>query len=293
MFRGLDAGAPWSLRFPPSEGINCYALLSGECWLVVEGVPDAVRVTAGDCVLLPKGRSFRLASDTDLPPIDAVAFISSALEGGVATLNGGGDCFGMGGYIRFDGLNAEILLGMLPPIVHLKRESDKAALRWCLDRLMLELREPQPGGMLIAEHLSHLLLVQALRAHLTETAIVEVGWLFALADEPIGDAIQAMHDDPARRWTLQALAEQAGMSRSSFALRFKQKVGASPLDYLTRWRMMLAADRLANSRIPVALIALALGYESENAFSTAFKRVMGCSPRRYTGVSPPVPRFAG
>jgi AraC-like DNA-binding protein len=108
-----------------------------------------------------------------------------------------------------------------------------------------------------------------------------VGWLFALTDRQIGTAIAAMHEDPAHGWTLQALAERAGMSRSTFALKFKAMVGASPMDYLTRWRMLLAGDRLASSSDPVSVIALSLGYESESAFSTAFKRVMGCAPRQY------------
>jgi AraC-like DNA-binding protein len=91
-----------------------------------------------------------------------------------------------------------------------------------------------------------------------------------------------MHAEPAHPWTLQDLAERAGMSRSSFALKFKETVGKSPMDYLTRWRMLLAGDRLAHSNDPVSVIALSLGYESESAFSTAFKRVMGCSPRQYS-----------
>jgi AraC-like DNA-binding protein len=109
-----------------------------------------------------------------------------------------------------------------------------------------------------------------------------VGWLFALADKQIGAAISAMHDDPARRWTVQALAKRAGMSRSTFAVKFKQTVGASPMEYLTRWRMLLAGDRLTNSSESISVIAPSLGYESESAFSTAFKRVMGCSPRQYS-----------
>jgi AraC-like DNA-binding protein len=90
-----------------------------------------------------------------------------------------------------------------------------------------------------------------------------------------------MHDNPARRWTLAALAERVGMSRSTFAQKFKQTVGDSPMEYLTRWRMFIAGDRLTNSNEPVSTIALSLGYESESAFSTAFKRVVGCSPRQY------------
>ncbi len=97
----------------------------------------------------------------------------------------------------------------------------------------------------------------------------------------MGAAINAMHDDPAHRWTLQSLAERAGMSRTTFILKFKETVGTSPMDYLTRWRMLVAGDRLANSTDPISLIARSLGYESESAFSTAFKRTMGCSPRQY------------
>jgi AraC-like DNA-binding protein len=109
-----------------------------------------------------------------------------------------------------------------------------------------------------------------------------VGWLFALADPQMSDAIHSMHDDPAHPWILQELAERVGMSRSSFARRFKETVGATPIDYLTRWRMLLAGDRLTNSSDPISVISQSLGYESESAFGTAFKRVMGCSPRRYS-----------
>ena len=189
--------------------------------------------------------------------------------------------FIVGGHFVLDGRHADILLGMLPPIVHIRKESDKAALRWSLDRMMEELREPQPGGFLVAQHLAHMMLVQALRLHLAEGIEGGVGWLFALADKQMSAAMTAMHEDPAHRWTLQGLAERAGMSRTTFALKFKETVGASPMDYLTRWRMLLAGDRLTSSADPVSVIALSLGYESESAFSTAFKRVMGCSPRQY------------
>ncbi|TIS54653.1 MAG: helix-turn-helix transcriptional regulator, partial [Mesorhizobium sp.] len=139
----------------------------------------------------------------------------------------------------------------------------------------------QPGGFLVAQHLSHMMLVQALRLHMAEGPNGGVGWLFALADKQMGAAIGAMHEDPAHRWTLQELAERAGMSRSNFALKFKEMVGTSAMEYLTRWRMLLAGERLANSSEHTSVIALSLGYESESAFSTAFKRVMGASPRQY------------
>ncbi len=278
---GLDAGGDWSIQFPRHEGIKCYAAVSGQCWLAVEGVPEPVRLKAGDCFLLPGGRPFRLASDLALTPADVATVYAAARNGGVVTFNGGGGFFLAGTHFLLGGEHAGILLGVLPPIVHIRKEADQAILRWSMERMRQELREPQPGSFLVAQQLATMMLVQALRLHLSERASGAVGWLFALADKRMGAAIGAMHEDPVHRWTLQALAACAGMSRSSFALKFKATVGVSPLEYLTRWRMLLAGDRLGNSSDPVSVIALSLGYESESAFSTAFKRVMGCSPRRY------------
>jgi AraC-like DNA-binding protein len=280
--RGFDVGGEWSVQFPRHEGIKCYAIVFGQCWLGIDGLAEPVRLEAGDCFLLPRGRPFRMASDLALPPVDAVAQLSSAVQdGAIATFNGGGDCCVIGGHFAFTG-SAAILLASLPPIIHIRKDADKAALRWSLDRMMQELREPQPGGALVAQHLAYMMLIQALRLHLAEGPRGGVGWLFALADKQIGAAITAMHADPAHRWTLRALASRAGMSRSTFAEKFKERVGASPMEYLTRWRMLLAGDRLATSADPIAAIAASLGYESESAFSTAFKRVMASSPRQYT-----------
>lgn len=281
--RGFDVGGELSIRFGPHDGIKCYAVVSGECWLSVEGVPDAVHLAAGDCFLLPHGRPFRLATDLTLTPVDALTILATATrQGGIALINGGGTCCIVGGHFAFSGNHAGMLLGILPPIVHLEKESDKAAMRWSLERMREELLDPQPGASLVAQHLAHMMLVQALRLHLAEGSRGGVGWLFALADKQMATAITAMHESPGDRWTLPKLAERVGMSRSSFALKFKETVGASPMEYLTRWRMLLAGDRLANSGDPISVIALSLGYESESAFSTAFKRVMGSSPRQYS-----------
>ena len=279
---GVDAGGDWAVQFPEHEGIKCYAVVSGQCWLAVDDVAEPVRLQAGDCFILPRGRPFRLASALDVEPVDFRAVYHPQSRGAIRTFNGGGACLIVGGYFILSGDHANLLLKMLPSIVHLQTEPERQALRWSIDRMMQELRLDQPGSTLMAQHLAYTMLIQALRLHLAEGMKGGVGWLFALADSQMSASIRAMHDDPAHRWTLQRLAEHAGMSRSVFALRFKEKVGLSPMEYLTRWRMMLAADRLMESRDPVSAIALSLGYESESAFSTAFKREMGCSPRQYS-----------
>ena len=283
MAGGFDVGGELSVRFGQHDGVKCYAVVSGQCWLSVDGVPEAVRLGTGDCFLLPHGRPFRLATDLALAPVDALTLLATATrQGGISLIHGGGGCCIVGGYFAFAGHHAGILLEVLPPIVHLQKESDKAAMRWSLERMRQELLDQQPGGSLVAQHLAHMMLVQALRLHLTDGVNGGVGWLFALADKQMSAAITAMHDSPGHRWTLQELGERVGMSRSIFAQRFKATVGASPMEYLTRWRMLLAGDRLANSSDPLSVIALSLGYESESAFGTAFKRVMGCSPRQYS-----------
>jgi AraC-like DNA-binding protein len=279
---GFDAGGAWSIQFPDQQRrIKCYAVISGGCWLSVKSVLDPVRLETGDCFVLPSGQPFRLASDMTLPPVDAGTIFPPARPGGVVSYNGGGDFFIVGSRFAVSGNHADILLEMLPAIVHIRKESDQAALRWSVERMMQELREQQPGGSLVAEHLAHMMLIQALRLHLAEPLKGGMGWLAALADKQIRLAINAIHEDPAYRWTLQELAEHAGMSRSTFALKFRETAGETPMAYLTRWRMLLAGDRLESSSNRISTIALSLGYESESAFSTAFKRVMGCAPRQY------------
>ena len=195
-----------------------------------------------------------------------------------------GTCFIAGGHFALSGEPAEMILKSLTPIVHIRHESDKAAMRSSIERMREELRDAQPGASLIAQHLAHTMLIQALRLHLADTAHAGQGWLFALSDKHMSAAIASMHEAPGYNWTLQSLAERVGMSRSVFALRFRERVGTTPMEYLANWRMLLAADRLRNSSDGLAAIAQTLGYESESAFGKAFRRVMGCSPRQYTRV---------
>ena len=289
---GFDAGGDWSIRFSNQQNrMKCYAVLSGECWLSVEDVAEPVRLRAGECFVLPSGRDFRLASDVALPPAESGRFFPPAHPGGIVTVNGGGDFHLVGSRFAVSGRNSGSLLRMLPPIVHVRRASEQAALRWSVERMREEMREQRPGSSLIAQHLAHMMLVQALRLHLDDGPAGGVGWFFALADKQLGAAIAAIHADPAYRWTLRELAGRAGMSRSSFAQKFRETAGETAMEYLARWRMLLAGDRFENTAQSVSAVALSLGYESESAFSTAFKRVMGCTPRQY-GRDAPVPRHA-
>lgn len=271
-----------SIYVPKHQGIKCYAVLAGQCWLVVEDIPDPVLLEAGDCFLLPRGMPFQLTTDLSLEPVHyTLAWGRLSKTNDVPEIPEGARYIA-GGFFGFKGSHAEMLLHSLPPIVHIRRESDKNAMRWALERLREELRDPQPGSSLIAQQLAYTMLVQALRLHLADGVNAGHSWLSALSDRHMSIAIAAIHDAPGHPWTLQSLAERVGMSRSVFALRFREIVGATPMEYLTRWRMLLAADRLKNSSEGLSAIAQSLGYESESAFGKAFRRVMGCSPRQYT-----------
>ena len=229
---GFDLGGGWSIGFDPHTGIKCYALLSGACWLVLDGLSEAVRLETGDCVLLPNGRRFRLTDDLALQPTSFGNLQTVEWRGGIATLNGGGETSILGGHFAFAGAHADVLLGAMPPVAHLREARDREHLRWALERMRQELLESAPGGILIAQHLAHMMLVQALRLYLSGQGQEgrHVGWLFALADPQLAAAIGAIHAEPGTRWTLPALAGKAGMSRSGFARAFKLTVGTSPLD---------------------------------------------------------------
>lgn len=219
---GFAVPGEMSIHFPEHQGIKCYAMLAGDCWLVVEGVPEPVLLHAGDCFLLPRGLPFRLATDLSLQPVHyTVAFASPGMIR-EAPGSANGARYIAGGHFALTGGHAEMLLQSLPPIVHIRREADRAAMRWSLERMREELRDPQPGGSLIAQQLAYTMLIQALRLHLADAASAGPGWLSALSDKHMSIAITSMHNNPGYPWTLQALAERVGMSRSLFALRFHE-----------------------------------------------------------------------
>ncbi|QHB70696.1 AraC family transcriptional regulator [Stenotrophomonas sp. 364] len=290
---GFRAGGAWSVEFSDQHGqIKCYAILEGACWMAVDGVKEPWRLAEGDSFVLPRGRPFRLASDLSLPPIDSSTLFPPANRGGAVVLADGAGFSLAGARFAVTGSQAPWLLGLLPPAIHLRVADDRAVLRWAVERMMQEMRESKPGGMLLAQNLAQTMLVHALRAHLSEAGASGAGLLAALADPRLSRALQAIHAHPARKWTLRSLAAEAGMSRTVFATQFRAAMGETAMLYLTRWRMALACDQLEHSRESVAQVGSSLGYDSISAFSTAFKRVLGISPLKYKSALSKQPRLA-
>ncbi|MDQ2834509.1 MAG: AraC family transcriptional regulator [Acidobacteriota bacterium] len=277
----FDIGSEQAIRFPKYEGIKCYALLAGSCWLTMLDA-EPVLLREGDCFLLPSGRAFSLATHPSARPVELQALLAALYSGLPGLCDGDPDCTLAGGHFLLGGDPADLLLGFLPPVVHLRTKDEKAAMRWSLERMRDELREERLGGSFLVQQLAYMMLVQSLRVHLAQASQEAVGWLYAMTDPQLKTAIVSMQANPANHWTVNGLAQHVGMSRSIFALKFKEKVGESPMEYLTRWRMLLAGDRLMTSPEPILSLALSLGYESESAFGKAFKRVIGCSPRQYS-----------
>ncbi|WP_285374159.1 AraC family transcriptional regulator [Pseudomonas sp. lyk4-TYG-107] len=278
----LSLGGDWAFNFPIREGIKFTAVVKGNCWLQVEGEPTPQKLLQGDCFLMTRGVPFTLYSDLSQPVLDSDGYFLTLAADELALNHGGDDVQLVGGRFDFTGIPTQLLLGTLPSLVHVQGNEPQASiLRWALERFTSELHHQRPGRSLMNEHLAHIMLVEVLRTHLATLNSSGIGWFFGLADRNLSLALGAMHGNPSHRWTVQDLAQLANMSRSAFALRFKQVVGSAPMEYLTHWRMLLASDRLKNSSDSVSTIAFSLGYESESAFSTAFKRVMAQSPRHY------------
>ncbi|EBA13454.1 AraC family transcriptional regulator [Roseobacter sp. CCS2] len=277
---GLDAGGHWAIRFGAHEGLKCNAIINGTCWITVEG-ETPVRLQQGDCAVLPHGLPFILSSKKTRQGRDAETVYAPVRHGGTATYGSGGEFFMTGARFRLDGAASKTLLRSLPALVVLRDGPTSRTIQWTLQHIADELRTPRPGGALTITHLSHVLLLQVLRDHLVGLEKNKAGWLHALADPQLCAALVALHNDPARKWTLEALASEASLSRTVFAVRFRKVAGQTPMAYLTEWRMLLAADRLRRSRTSVARIAAEVGYGSESSFGAAFQRVMGSSPRRF------------
>ncbi len=277
---GLSAGGDWGVHFPAHGMIKCYSVVRGECWLTVENVAEPIRLQTGSCLLLPQGWPFSLTSGLSQPLKLWEILSQQERYNGILPVTPGDDFLILGSHFRLEG-DARFLLDALPPVVLLESETQRKSLRWAVDRLLHEMRDPQPGSTLIAQQIAYTMLVEALRLHVSEDVEKSQGWLTALADARLRAALSSIHQEPARAWTLADMAHVAGMSRTAFAQLFREKVGRPPMEYLTHWRMILAAKRLKEPKESVSSVASAVGYKSESAFSAAFRRMRGSSPRMH------------
>jgi AraC-like DNA-binding protein len=269
------------MRFPAPDKIKFFAVVKGSCWVRIEGESEPGEVGPGDVGLLTAKRSFVLSSDPNLEPIDAMEVFRGSKSNN-ACLGDGEDFSYLGGHVLLDPTSRELLADALPPWIHVQAASPQAtAFQWLLEQLVRERSSNLPGASLASDQLAQLLFIQILRAHVAASNELPVGWLRALADARIAPALRSMHSKPGHAWGLEELAKETAMSRTTFAVHFKEAAGVSPLNYLTTWRMRLAERALRDDDVTIAELARSLGYTSESAFSNAFKRTTGSAPNRY------------
>lgn len=277
--------APWGLNMPPSRRMAFHVVGNGGAWLRAEGIETLTALAAGDLVVLPHGGGHQLVDDPATLGHALTELRSSGSSCPRFELGGEGPATTLVcGYFQLDeegGWDDHPLVPLLPDLIHIKGENGhkvawlEATLRFLVD----EAGSERPGTNTVIQRLTDVLFVQVLRAWLEQEGTPS-GWLGALRDPQVGRALALLHSDPGQGWTVAALAAEINLSRSAFAARFTSLVGEPPLAYLTRWRMRVAAGLLRED-VRLAEVAERVGYESESAFSVAFKRERGVSPGQY------------
>ena len=267
---------------PGAERIVIFHLITeGECHVELEGQAP-LRLTAGDVVVFAQGDAHRMTSQPGLVPaagarLDAVL---SRRPRHLAYGGGGATTRLVCGYLACDARLARLLLAGLPPLIRVNVRGSNAGtwLEASIRYALAEARSPRPGGAGVLAKLSEVLFIEVLRLYINEQGAGRTGWLAGLGDRVVGAALNAMHGKPAQAWTLDELAHVAGTSRSVLAERFVHLVGAAPMHYLTQWRMLLASNLLLRGNVPLARIAEEVGYQTDTAFSRAFRREFGVPP---------------
>ncbi|MEV7984939.1 AraC family transcriptional regulator [Micromonospora sp. NPDC085948] len=290
--------APWAQRFAPVPGSAGFQMiLQGPCWLIPPDT-DPVSLATGDVVFLPHGRGHALADSPSTPLVAPACdpndgrflqrYATATVGEPVGT--GGPTAVTLCGAYQLDRARTHPLLDDLPGLIHLPAHLGRQPeLRATVALLAAELQRPRLGTDAIVPALLDTLLLYILRAWFDEQATsgVATGWAAALNDPAITAALRSMHRDPAWPWTVATLASEAGLSRAPFARRFTTLIGEPPLSYLTWWRMTIAARLLRESDAPLSAVAHQVGYRSEFAFASAFKRRYGVAPGRYRCAGPP------
>ncbi len=286
--------APWCVESRPareSGGIFAGAghivffhiLTQGRCRVRLKSGGDTIGVEAGDLLLVAHDDAHILGSDLQLAPVASDSLVRPAAPGGLLSIDhggGGAETRFMCGFLACDPQLCRPLLDALPRMLRVPL-GDGAGAQWLigLARRGAEVNSAAgPGSGTVLAKLAELLFVEAMRRHIESLPDRRVGWLAGLRDRHVGRALALMHERPMHDWTVEDLAGQAALSRSALAERFTRLIGQSPMQYLKRWRLGLAAAALKESRRPVAALAAQYGYESEAAFNRAFKREFGSPP---------------
>lgn len=295
----VDASAPWVAEAPEADAfapillpedqqlISYHIVTRGPVWAGLAG-EEAVRLEAGDLLLVPHGDPYVLSSAPGLRSADPVgeirAFFLEMAAGRLPAVvrhdGGGAERLGVVcGFLGCDGRPFNPALATLPRVVHLRRSPEAAdRLDSLVDLVLAEAAAKSSGGQCMLLRLGELLFVEVVRRYLVTLPNEETGWLAALKDEVVGHALTLLHQRPAETWTVESLGREVGLSRSALAERFTRLVGQPPMQYLARWRLQLAANMLLDGTPKVYAVATAVGYESEAAFSRAFKQMIGTAP---------------
>lgn len=281
--------APWALRSAGVSGAMIRMARGAPFWLLMPGRPP-LQVAPGDLVMLPLGAAHTIAS---APGVAAVPFSRMIQRHAVGPLDEHPLVFSHGGegeatdlysaLVWFSAWCRHSVLALLPPLIHARAADEPLALSLAatMEALVRETLARRPGWRVAAARMGELLLIHLVRGHLAglaATPAVGPGWLRGLGDASVARSLMAMHRAPAEAWTVERLAAEAGMSRSRFSDRFRERVGATPIGYLTSHRMALAAEQLEAGAQPLARIATLAGYDSDKVFSRAFKRWAGLTP---------------
>ena len=280
-----ELSAPWGFNIPELEGVMAFLVVTdGQCLLEVVG-EEPLLVENGNLVLLTCGTKHRLRSDLNATSEDLASLPVRKITDAYETLQygGGGDLTrAMYGIVRFDHAAGQRLMDLLPNVLKIDKWSEHSSdwLQSTLQFISREARELRPGGETVITRLADVVVIEAIRNWINTAPEANKGWLKGIRDNQIGRAIMAIHRTPAHDWSVETLAKTAGMSRSAFSARFTDLVGQSAIQYLTTWRMQLARTRLLETSQSLSTIADSLGYQSEPAFSRAFKRVFDVSPGR-------------
>ncbi len=278
----MAAAGHWGVRMPPQPGPTFYLVMEGSCWFAADGEAP-VELGPGDFVLSARPQTDRSFSHPGVATAfsDAAFKASHSVDGELRL----GDpdvpptVRKLGGLILCDPANADLLVGLLPRFVYVRADDWGAGrLRTVIDLIREEAGGAAPGRESILARLIEVLLIGTLRQ---QPWTGQTGVLAALADPRLARALAAIHADVQRGWAVAELARVAGMSRSAFARRFTETVGAAPVEYLLGWRMAVAKDALRHGHGTLEEIAAMVGYQSASAFSTTFSRRVGCPPREF------------